>query len=215
MVAGTQKNRHLLLNGFTPIITPHQLIAYLQGTVQKKLEKTIIINTGNVGYLVHVIPPVLEKIQEKETLELFIYTKVREDDISLYGFETHHELGFFQTVLSVNGIGPKLALEILSQNPVKVKTAILKGDVTALSKIPGIGKKTAERMIVELKSKVDMADLDLERVHAPLTQEPNEEAIEALIGLGYQRYEVLKVLRNITTEMKTTEEFITYFLRNI
>jgi Holliday junction DNA helicase RuvA len=191
------------------------LIAYLTGTVQKKLEKAIILNAGAVGYLVHVIPPVIEKISEGANAEFFIHTKVREDDISLYGFETYQELTFFQTVLNVNGIGPKLALEILSHNPIKVKTAILKGDIAALSKIPGIGKKTAERIIVELKSKVDMVDIDLDRTQQPLEEEVNDEAVEALIGLGYQRYEVVKTLKNIPTTVKSTEEIITYFLRNV
>jgi len=191
------------------------LIAYLSGIVQKKLEKAIILNAGSVGYLVHIIPASLEKSLEGAPAEFFIHTKVREDDISLYGFETYQELLFFQTVLNVNGIGPKLALEILSHNPMKVKTAILKGDVASLSKIPGIGKKTAERIIVELKSKVDMVDIDLDRTQQPLDGEVNDEAVEALIGLGYQRYEVLKTLKNIPDTVKSTEEIITYFLRNV
>lgn len=127
------------------------MIAYLTGTVQKKLEKAIILNTNGVGYLVHVIPLVIEKITEGAQTEFFIHTKVREDDISLFGFETYQELTFFQTVLNVNGIGPKLALEILSHNPIKVKTAILKGDVGALSKIPGIGKNTVEAETKEVE----------------------------------------------------------------
>jgi len=191
------------------------VIAYLTGTVQKKLEKAIILNTNGVGYLVHVIPLVVEKITDGAQAEFFIHTKVREDDISLFGFETYQELTFFQTVLNVNGIGPKLALEILSHNPIKVKTAILKGDVAALSKIPGIGKKTAERIIVELKSKVDMIDIDLDRTQQPLEDDVNDEAVEALIGLGYQRYEVVKTLKNIPDTVKSTEEIITYFLRNV
>lgn len=90
------------------------MIAYLQGIIKKKLPKSIILNTGKIGYLIHTTHPLWEKIKEKNELELYIYTKVRDDDISLYGFETLGELEFFKTLLNVNGIGTKLALEILS-----------------------------------------------------------------------------------------------------
>ncbi len=190
------------------------MIGYLQGTIQKKLGKNIILNTGNVGYMVNLPAPLLEKCREGKLLELYIYTKVREDDISLYGFTKIEELEFFKTVLNVNGVGPKTALDILSQDIDKTKAAILSNNILFLSKIPGIGKKTAERIIVELKNKLDW--VDSMRLHGDLEngETSNEEAVEALLGLGYQRFEIMKILKKMPAGMSTTEAIVTYFLKN-
>jgi len=190
------------------------MIGYLQGIIQKKLPKNIILNTGSVGYVVNLAGPLLEKCTEGKNLELYVYTKVREDDISLFGFAKIEELEFFKTVLNVNGVGPKTALEILSQDMDKTKAAILSNDILFLSKIPGIGKKTAERIIVELKNKLDW--VDSMRLHKDLKTDEtkSEEAVEALVGLGYQRFEIAKILKKMPEEITTTEEIITYFLKN-
>ena len=191
------------------------MIAYLSGTIRKKLPKAVIIDTGSVGYLVHLPIPLLEKTEEKAAAEFFIHTKVREDDISLFGFENMAGLEFFKTLLNVNGVGPKLALEILSQNPEKVKAALLSGDLLYLTKIPGIGKKTAERLVVELKSKIDWADIDISRTHTSLEQTVSEDAVNALMGLGYQRFEIIRVLKEMPEKIAKVEEIVTYFLRNV
>jgi Holliday junction DNA helicase RuvA len=191
------------------------MIGYLNGKILKKTKQAVILDTGSVGYVVHISTPCFEKVSEKETLELFIHTKVREDDISLFGFETMAELEFFQMLLSVNGIGPKLALEMLSQNPEKVKTAILTSDLASLTKIPGIGKKTAERIVVELKSKITVADLDLSRIHSSIERTVSDDAINALMTLGYQRYEIIRVLKEMPEKIDKVEEIVTYFLRNV
>ena len=190
------------------------MIGYLQGTIQKKLAKNIILNTGNLGYVVNLPAPLLEKCQEGKVLELYIFTKVREDDISLYGFTKIEDLEFFKTVLNVNGVGPKIALEILSQDINKTKAAILSNNILFLSKNPGIGKKTAERCIVELKNKLDW--VDSMRLHGDLEhgETNNEEAVEALVGLGYQRFEIIKLLKKMPEGMTSTEEIVTYFLKN-
>jgi len=191
------------------------LIAYLVGTIRKKLPKAVIVDTGAIGYLVHLPISLLEKTEEKAAAEFFIHTKVREDDISLFGFETMAGLEFFKTLLNVNGIGPKLAMEILSQNPEKVKAALLSGDLLYLTKIPGIGKKTAERLIVELKGKIDWADIDISRTHTQLEPTVSEDAVNALMGLGYQKFEVIRVLREMPEKIAKVEDIITYFLRNV
>lgn len=190
------------------------MIGYLQGTIHKKLGKAIILNTGNVGYVVHLPTPLLEKCVEGKPIELYIFTKVREDDISLFGFIKIEELEFFKTVLNVNGVGPKTALEILSQNINKTKAAILSNDILFLSKIPGIGKKTAERIILDLKNKLDW--VDTMRLHGDIENhtETNEEAIEALLSLGYQRFQITKTLQKMPATILKTEEIVTYFLKN-
>lgn len=189
------------------------MIAYLTGKVLKKLEKTVILDTGNIGYLVHLPAPLFEKIEIKQDLELYIYTKVREDDISLFGFATLADMDFFKQLISVNGIGPKLGMEILSVEADKVKGAIVSSNLQLLCKIPGIGKKTAERIVIELKNKVVPEDLN--RIHSQLGKEPDEDAINAIMSLGYQKYEILRILKDMPEETKTTEEMITYFLRNV
>jgi holliday junction DNA helicase RuvA len=191
------------------------MIAYINGKIIKKAQNGFIVDTGAIGYLVHITASTRDKFAEKETVELFVHTKVREDDISLYGFETTGELEFFQMLLNVNGIGPKLALEMLSQNPEKVKSAILTNDLDYLTKIPGIGKKTAERIVVELKSKITVSDLDLSRIHGGTEKEISNDAVNALMGLGYQRYEIISVLKELPDSVKKVEEIVTYFLRNV
>jgi Holliday junction DNA helicase RuvA len=189
------------------------MIAYLQGTIRKKFDRSLILDTGNVGYLVHVPTRLAEKMEENGPSELFIFTKVREDDISLYGFETIGELDFFKTLLGINGIGPKLGLEVMSQNIEKVKNAIIAKDIAFLSKIPGIGKKTAERIVVELKNKLDW-DLT-SPVHAGLEKKTDNDTVNALMGLGYQKFEINRVLKEMPENITEVEEVVTYFLRNV
>lgn len=188
------------------------MIAYIEGIILKKLNKTLIVKTESIGYLVYVPTLTFEKAQEKKKIELFIYTKVREDDISLYGFENSQQLDFFKDLISVNGIGPKLALEILSTNIEKTKSAILQENSSYLSKIPGIGKKTAERIIVELKNKIIPEEISEEFM---VDEQKLEDAIQALNNLGYQKFEVLRVLKMLPKEITDPEEMITYFLKNV
>ncbi len=189
------------------------MIAYLKGIIQKKFAKNLIVKVNDLGYLVAVPSNFAEKIHEKDSVELYIYTKVREDDISLYGFETIDQLEFFRQLLNVNGIGPKIALELLSQDMEKTKGAIITGNILFLSSVPGIGKKTAERIMIELKGKISITETA--RIHASIETTVNDEVIEALKNLGYQRFEIIKTLQDLPKKMTKTEEIITYFLQNI
>jgi Holliday junction DNA helicase RuvA len=103
----------------------------------------------------------------------------------------------------------------MGQNPEKVKAALLSGDIMSLTKIPGIGKKTAERLIVELKGKIDWADIDISRTHVHLEPTVSEDAVNALMGLGYQKFEIIRVLREMPEKIAKVEDIITYFLRNV
>ena len=228
------------------------MIAYLKGSILKKTEKAIILDTGNVGYLVHVPATLLANLQiyaqkspksststilasknaklpndepipnqqNQPQIELFIHSHIREDAFDLYGFKTYSDLTFFKTLISVSGIGPKSGLEILSNDTNKIKTAILKEDSDYLCKIPGIGQKTAKRMILELKSKIEITDIsDQENSNTAdkftSTFDSHPDAIDALLRLGYQRHQVTKTLRGMPTEIIEAEEVITYFLKNI
>ncbi|MEK7085979.1 MAG: Holliday junction branch migration protein RuvA [Patescibacteria group bacterium] len=156
----------------------------------------------------------LVNTQEQQAIELFIHSHIREDAFDLYGCSTYAQLSFFKTLLSVSGIGPKIAMEILNNDINKIKAAILNEDHNYLCKIPGIGQKTAKRMILELKNKIESEDLQYLGNDSTST-EPHPDAIDALLRLGYQRHHITKTLRNLPEGLKEAEEIITYFLKNI
>ena len=189
------------------------MISSLNGKVKSKQEKNIVVNVNGVGYLVSVPRPVLEKIEEGQSIELSIHTNVREDDISLYGFLTKEEWRFFRLLLTVSGVGPKSALEILSMPLARVQQAIAKKDVAALTRIPGIGKKTAERIIVDLQGKVKEQLMEEEAL--PDEKTANEDIVQALVSLGYHRHQVLSGLKKVPTEIADEKTIIKYFLQNI
>lgn len=194
------------------------MIAYLKGNVLKKIEKGIILDTGNVGYLVHPPAALLESLKETQSIELFIHSNIREDAFDLYGFANYNDLTFFKTLLSVSGIGPKTGLEIMNSDIQKIKLAILNEDHGYIKKVPGIGEKTAKRMILELKSKIEMEDISAlgnsSINKSSSSSDPHPDAMEALLRLGYQRQQVSKTLRGMPMEIIEAEEVITYFLKN-
>ena len=160
-------------------------------------EGAVIIDVGGVGYLVHVPAGVLATIKNGE-LSLFIHTAVREDALDLYGFPTEEELAFFKQLMGVSGIGPKTALGILNvSNIATLKQSIAHGDATALTKVFGIGKKTAERVVVELRDK-----LASEVVLAPASVQGGDgEVIEALMALGYRAEEARSALKGVESSI--------------
>lgn len=191
------------------------MIAYLSGTIQKKLEKKIILNVNNVGYLVTIPATTLFALEEGKPLELYIHTAVREDDISLYGLPSADSIKFFNQLISVQGIGPKMATDMMSLPTDNIKNAIINSDTGTLTSIPGVGKKIAERLITELKDKIEMVSSGTfpQQTKGSLKRE-NEEAIDALLGLGYQRNEIIRRLKEMPETMQKTEDIIRYYLKN-
>ena len=161
------------------------MIAQLTGTLARKDATGVVVVTGDgVGYAVAVPVTTLTELPAvDETVTLYTYQHVREDTLALYGFASQAEQRLFSQLLGVSGIGPKVALAILSiSNPDDIRAAIAAGDAGFISSVPGIGKKTAERVIVDLQDKVEM-------VTAGGEPRGNEEVVEALVGLGYSRQE--------------------------
>jgi holliday junction DNA helicase RuvA len=191
------------------------MIAHLSGKCISKREKSLIIDVQGVGYRVSVPARISEKADLHLPLKLHIHTVVREDDLSLYGFEKEEELHLFETLISVNGVGPKLALEMLSSPLEEIQAAILSENVYALKQIPGIGKKTAERIILELKEKIAPLAKNLAIEKAGLPKEMPEEAVHALLGLGYKRGDINRVFRSLKDPVSDPEELIKYFLKNV
>lgn len=191
------------------------MIAYLKGQILKKTEKGVILDTGNIGYLVSLPGNLLQSLQELSQAEFFIHSHIREDAFDLYGFATYGQLTFFKTLISVSGIGPKSGLEILSNDTSRIKAAILREDSAYLCEIPGIGQKTAKRIILELKNKIEIESPEGPEKNSKLYESGiDKEALEALLKLGYQRHQISQTLRNLPAEMKAAEEIITYFLKN-
>ena len=184
------------------------MYAYINGRIADKAN-----NYVGVGYRIFMSPNIIEKLPDVgETQKVYTYYYVREDNISLYGFLTNEELRMFELLLSVSGIGAKLAIQILSSiTPSSFALAVISNDVSKIVKIPGIGNKTAARIILELKDKIkteQAVNNDTKVVEAMYVEEKDSEAITALQVLGYTRKEIEKALEKIETKSLTVEEII-------
>lgn len=184
------------------------MIRLLKGTVQDTDDRTIILFVNGVGYHVFVTNDAV-KLDGKE-ISLYIHTHVREDDIKLFGFRTKKELSFFELLLKINGVGPKMALEILNEPPDTIQNAIFNEDLSCLTKISGVGKKIAERICLELKSKVEPTN---SQTGQEKEREVEEDIFITLENLGYKRNHIKKVLNTIDKEVKETEDLIRLFLQ--
>ncbi len=178
------------------------MIALLTGRLAYKAPEFIILDVHGVGYRVQIPFSTYYELPEIGTdLTLNIHTQVKEDAISLYGFRSLIEKNFFQLLISVSGIGPKLGKDILSNIQVEdLARALSQGDLKRLSAIPGIGMKTAERLVLELKDKVQKLDLSLsapDGTRTPATSAITDDVASALINLGYKEAVVKRVLADI------------------
>ena len=178
------------------------MIAHLRGRLIAKHPNQAIVEAGGVGYDVTISVPTFSELPALNVeVSFFIHTHVREDALALFGFLSAGEKQLFEKLLSVSGIGPKLAITILSGMPADAMVAAIKGNnVAGLTRIPGIGKKTAERMVLELRDKLDAFGIAPETVSASPVE---EDVISALVNLGYQRpmaERALAKLGNVSAE---------------
>lgn len=174
------------------------MIAYLTGKIISKKPTKIILDVNGVGYLVNISITTFEKISEgSDAISLFIYTSVKEDAIDLYGFSSESEKEMFELLISVNGIGPKLAQSILSGIQIDdLQEAIKTGNLSRIIATPGIGRKTGERLIVELRDKVDSIAESLEGT-AGSAYSVKSDAVAALTNLGYNQKNAEKIVRDV------------------
>jgi Holliday junction DNA helicase RuvA len=165
------------------------MIGFLEGRLIRSTPDRVLMDVGGVGYAVHVPLSTyyeIEKAAGAGTVRLFIHTHVREDALALYGFATEREQALFEKLIAVSGIGPRLAQVVLSgMAPDDLLTAIGAGDVPRLTTIPGVGKKTAERMVVELRDRVRDLQATSDQKLSP-TYAADDELTTALINLGYK-----------------------------
>lgn len=189
------------------------MIALLTGRIAHKSPEFIILDVNGVGYQVQIpFSTYYELPEEGKTVSLSIYTHVREDAITLFGFRTTVEKQFFKLLISVSGIGPKMAKDILSNiQPNELAYAIIHGDLARLATIPGIGKKTAERMVLELKDKALKIDLGVPPKgddYASVSSGITDDVASALVNLGYKEALVQKALGGMVIGAEDTVEGI-------
>ena len=183
------------------------MIAYLRGILAIKSTDFVVIDVNGIGYKVYMSKTDIEALENIQTeVKVYTYLKLREDDISLYGFNSNDELNMFELLISVGGIGAKSAITILSNiTPSKFALAVITNDVNTLKKLQGIGPKTAQRIILELKDKIKTEDaIDISNglniANEEKIQENEEELVQALQVLGYRRYEINQILSKVNAE---------------
>ena len=197
------------------------MFAYLKGKAISVEKDKLIIDVNNIGYLVNVPEGDAQKISKDlgQDIQLNIYTDIKENDISLYGFLDKESLSVFQKLIKVSGIGSKMARGVLSfMDPQEVCIAIANEDTAILTKVPGLGAKTAARIILELKDKIlkeDMSSL-LKTNKAKIKSNTSEnEAILALKVLGYSQFDILEVINEINTDGLSVEQIIKNVLQGL
>ncbi len=188
------------------------MISYIKGNVLDKGEKHIVVLNNDIGYKVFSSTNILDKYSINDSIGLFIHTIYREDSVSLYGFLSKEDMKLFEMLLDVKGIGPKMAIDIIGYSRARFYEAIINQNVSLLTTIKGLGKKTAERLILELKNKVYLTE---EINMTDINNLNYSEVIEALESLGYEKYKISKKLNKIPKEINDTEDIIKWFLKNI
>lgn len=173
------------------------MIAFLQGQIVEGTDESIVVNVRGVGYEAHVSSYTRDEILGRPTVQLWIHTHVREDSLQLFGFISQAEKTLFLSLLKVNGIGPKVAMKILSAAPIHTIMQLIEGgDVKGLSQLPKVGKKTAEQIVLELKGKLVLA----EGAVAANSFTARSDIVSALVNLGFKAQEVEKVVETMKPE---------------
>jgi holliday junction DNA helicase RuvA len=184
------------------------MIGSLTGKVQHKSSNYVILETQGVGYKVFVTPTLLMRLKVGDLVSVVTLTYVREDQITLYGFEQLAELEFFELLLTVSGVGPKSAVGIMSLASLDmIKSAIVSEDPSVFTKVSGIGRKTAERVIIELKDKLKGFV-----ENAPVAKE-HSDALDALLALGYSPQEAREALKSVPADVSNLQDKVKIALK--
>ena len=189
------------------------MISYIKGRLESKNIDNVVIDVAGIGYKIFMSTSAINRLGEiGADIKIHTFMRVREDDISLYGFCTNEELRMFEQLLGVSGIGAKSALTILSNiSPSSFALAIISGDLNTLKTLPGVGAKSAQRMILELKDKMktqDAIETEFVPIKSVAKNDKAKDAIEALQVLGYVRKDIDTAIANINTEELSVEEII-------
>lgn len=197
------------------------MFAYIKGNLEVKTKGYVVIDVSGVGYKIFMSETAIEKLGEiGQVVKVHTYLRVREDDMSLYGFNTNEELRMFELLLSVSGIGAKSAISILSNiTPSSFALAVITNDVAKIKALPGIGPKSAQRIILELKDKIETEEAipenKMEETQETATDNENmTEAISALQVLGYSKKEIEKAIQKVDNTL-SVEDIIKIGLKNL
>lgn len=197
------------------------MYAYIKGSLEEKTKDGIVIETNGIGYKIFVSEQTLSKLGELgEIVKVYTHYHVREDNISLYGFLSNEELKTFELLLQVSGIGAKTAIVALSNiMPSQFAIAIISNDIKTLTKIPGIGTKSAQRIVLELKDKLKTQDaintVEEQVEEKQINNEATEEATQALQILGYTKTDITKTFDKINVKGLSTEDIIKQALKHL
>jgi len=199
------------------------MFAYIKGSLEVKTTGYVVIEANGIGYKIFMSETAIEKLGEIGSItKVHTYVRVREDDVSIYGFNTNEELRMFELLLSVSGIGAKSAITILSNiSPSSFALAVITNDIATLKKLPGIGVKSAQRVILELKDKIKTQEAvsknepSVEIKMAIQDDDKVSEAISALQVLGYSRKEIEVAMEKIDTSTLSIEDIIRKGLNNL
>jgi len=192
------------------------MIGYVRGTVSHIKADHCLIDVQGIGYRVFIASATRQKLIIGKVSSLFTHMNVREDAILLYGFYTQDEYDLFLTLISINGIGPKVAMGILSAiDPNQFRIAISTNNIAALTKLPGVGKKTAERMMLELKDKIGViTNEEITEAHGTtVSGDMIDEGVLALLALGYNQNEIMPIVKKIGKNAQSVETLIKLALR--
>ena len=191
------------------------MLAYIKGTLEMKLTDYVVIDVNGLGYKVFMSEPSMDKLGNiGDIVKVHTFYRVREDDISIFGFNTYEELRMFELLISVSGVGAKTALTMLAcVTPSEFALAVISNDITKLIEIPGIGKKSAQRIILELKDKLNKDENIIKEAEQEISNtiknnDNIEEAMSALQVLGYTRKEIEKAFEKMNKENLSIEDLI-------
>lgn len=180
------------------------MIGHVKGIVARRFEAGVVVDVHGVGYVVATTADTISKFPPGNEVMLFTYTHVTEQALDLYGFISEGELQMYKMLLSVSGVGPKTALQMMNVGSVEsITNAVIRGDIVFLTKVPGIGKKTAERVIVELKHKVGGVGVVTEQLGGDVMF-----VLDALMSMGYREHEAREAVKHLDPQGKTAEQLI-------
>ena len=193
------------------------MLRIVRGTVAMRLKDALVVDTGGasggIGFKIAVPEPTAARFQDGAAVFLHTYLQVREDSLSLFGFETEEELGIFELLLTVSGVGPKVALATLSTlSPDALRLALANNEPALIARVPGVGKRTAEKIVVELKDKIKAPTSGIEALAN--INAADAEVIDALIALGYSVVESQRAVQALPKDVTQVEERLRLALRN-
>ena len=193
------------------------MIGRICGDVVATEDEVVLVDVRGVGYEVNVTQTTLAKLSTTTAVELFTHQAVRDDAITLFGFPSVEERALFRLLIKVSGVGPRMAMAMLGSLPAQALTrCIADGETGLLTKVPGVGKRTAERVIVELKDRLDALPIGARESDGAAAQDHAvEDAIRALVGLGWRAAEVRDVVADAHVDGESTEELIRAALRRL